>query len=249
MDERILAYLAGAMDSDGSFGIKRSTYSMRVLKESTQPVYSERAALKQVTEAIPCLLKECFGGYVRVCKPQTVNSKPMFSWNVTDTNAARCCAALLPFLRVKHEQAKCLLELRESKDRPEYKKLSYWFSMEFPDWRNMPMVTYTEAARIIGYSGKNIIGMVGQAVKNGSLLAIPYDHSEPDRPRIPHLLVERYADPSRGFKGKRRPLQLIAIREALVARCRELNKIGVGEHPIYMRTGYYKPVPDHPVAA
>jgi hypothetical protein len=37
MDKLILAYLAGVLDSDGTIGVKRSTYSMRVIGDSAQP--------------------------------------------------------------------------------------------------------------------------------------------------------------------------------------------------------------------
>ena len=82
--------------------------------------------------------------------------------------------------------------------------------------------------------------MVTQAVGNGSLLALPYDYCGKDKPRIPRLLVEEYAAVS-GSRGKRRPLPLIELRESLWQRCRELNRIGTGEHPIYMRTGCFTP--------
>ncbi len=41
----ITSYLAGCIDSDGTIGIKKSTYAMRVTGDSGQPTYSERLAL------------------------------------------------------------------------------------------------------------------------------------------------------------------------------------------------------------
>jgi hypothetical protein len=243
--DTVLAYLAGAMDSDGSFGIMRSTYAMRVRGDASQPIYGERAALKQVTEAIPRLLHETFGGVFTITKGHTPLSKPLWLWQVTDCKAATCAEQLLPFLRVKSAQAKCLLELRATKQQHSYKKLAYWFEREHPSWREMPLVTFREAAALIGYKdaglpGMKGFGMIRQAVANGSLLAIPYDNSGIEKPRIPRALVELYAAIP-GSRGKRRPAQLIAMREELWQRCRELNRIGTGEHPIYMRTGCYAP--------
>ena len=60
-----LAYLAGAMDSDGCISVKRSTYAMRVRGDAGTPVFSERVIFKQVTPEIPTLLKELFGGSLR----------------------------------------------------------------------------------------------------------------------------------------------------------------------------------------
>ena len=112
----LLAYLAGAIDSDGTIGIKRSTYAMRVTKDSAQPTYSERLALRQVTPAIPKLLRATFGGSLYITKPSTLHGRPLLSWNITDQKAAACLRALLPYLRVKRAQAENALHLRGVKD-------------------------------------------------------------------------------------------------------------------------------------
>lgn len=113
----LYAYLAGAIDSDGTIGVKRSTYAMRVTKDSTQPIYSERVALRQVTKEIPELLKECFGGALYMTKPSTPNGRPLWSWAVTDMRAVACLVTLMPYLLVKREQAKNAIALRRVKDR------------------------------------------------------------------------------------------------------------------------------------
>lgn len=118
MTNELLAYLAGAIDSDGSIGIRRSTYHQRVRGDARAPVYSERVGLKQVTPQIPELLKECFGGHLGTTRSQTANGRDLLSWQVTDKAAAECLRALLPFLRVKRAQAENCLALRASKDRP-----------------------------------------------------------------------------------------------------------------------------------
>ena len=118
MNETTKAYLAGCLDSDGYFTIKRSTYHLRVRRDATQPVYSEKIGLKQVTEYVPRLLHESFGGYYRIEKPSTKNGKPLHSWTVTDRKAIECVTALLPYLHVKREQAELLVELRRLKGLP-----------------------------------------------------------------------------------------------------------------------------------
>ena len=109
------AYLAGAIDSDGTIGIKRSTYSMRVTKDSTAPVFSERVALRQVTPDIPNLLQKAFGGSLYMTKPNAAKGRPLFSWAATDRKAVECLTTLLPFLRVKAKQARNCLALRRVK--------------------------------------------------------------------------------------------------------------------------------------
>jgi hypothetical protein len=230
--ETTLAYIAGAMDSDGSFSIRRLTYSMRVRGDATQPTYSERAMLKHVTPQVPHLLKEVFGGSLRLEDPSATRGKPLWSWQATDRQAAYCAASILQFLLVKNEQAKLLIELRSTKDDGRFRQLAYWFEIENPDWRSLPMLTFRQVCDLTGYSD---IGLVSQAVKNGTLLALPRIGLGIERPRIPAAMVEIYvkhADRARDRRGRCRPHQLIDWRQRLCERMREINRIGTGNHPI-----------------
>ena len=116
MDDLTFAYLAGALDSDGSIGIKRNTYAVRVTRDSKQPTYSERIALKQVTPDVPALLKKCFGGYLGIHDPSARRGRPLHSWQATDLRAIECLRAVLPYLRIKRSQAENCLALRELKE-------------------------------------------------------------------------------------------------------------------------------------
>lgn len=110
-----LAYLAGAIDSDGTIGIRRSTYAMRIRHDAGAAIYSERVALRQVSPIIPQMLKGHFGGSLYMTKPSVPRGKPLFSWAATDLRAVACLTALLPYLRLKREQASNCLTLREIK--------------------------------------------------------------------------------------------------------------------------------------
>lgn len=114
--KNILAYLAGVIDSDGYIGIKRSTYAMRVTKDSKQPIYSERICVKQVEPQAVELFHATFGGTLTKAKPNARRGRPLHSWQVTDKKAAAVCAALLPYLRIKAEQARNCLALRDAKE-------------------------------------------------------------------------------------------------------------------------------------
>lgn len=116
MDEITKAYLAGCLDCDGYFTIKRSTYAMRVRGDAHNPIYSEKVGLKQVTPQVVDLLSEHFAGYRRIEKPSAQNGKPLHAWSVTDKQAIKCIAAVLPYLKIKRQQAELLLQLRESKE-------------------------------------------------------------------------------------------------------------------------------------
>jgi hypothetical protein len=115
MDSNLLAYLAGVIDSDGSIGIKRSTYAMRH-GNGGQATYSERVMCRQVTPDAIVLLRDIFGGYYGMTAASTPRGKPLHSWQVTDLRAAACLKALRPFLRVKAAQADNALALRVVKN-------------------------------------------------------------------------------------------------------------------------------------
>ncbi len=118
MEETMRAYLAGCLDCDGSFGIKRSTYHMRIRNDASVPIYSERVLFSQVKPDITLLLKRYFGGGYNIQKPATPSSKPVYKWGITDRQAVECVKAVLPYLIIKREQAEILLELRLLKESP-----------------------------------------------------------------------------------------------------------------------------------
>ena len=124
MNRNKIAYLAGAIDADGTLGIKKSTYAVRVTKDSKQPSYSERVALRQVGDVVPKLLKKNFGGSFYITKPSAKRGQHLFSWAVTDMKAASCIRALLPFLLIKKNQAKNCLALRSVKNRSKKARVS-----------------------------------------------------------------------------------------------------------------------------
>lgn len=109
----VLAYCAGVVDSDGTIGIKRLTYSMRVVGDSRQPTFAARICVRQVTREAVDLLAATFGGTVRISKPSTPNGRPLFEWSVKDAIAGRALLALMPLLRIKKAQAENCLALRD----------------------------------------------------------------------------------------------------------------------------------------
>lgn len=112
-----MAYLAGCIDSDGTIGVKKSTYSMRVTGDSGAATYSERVALRQTSPIVATMLRDCFGGSLYMTKPSVPNGKPLYSWAATDLRAVACIKALLPYLRIKRAQALNCLALRATKVR------------------------------------------------------------------------------------------------------------------------------------
>jgi hypothetical protein len=102
-DVATLAYLAGILDGEGYIGVKRSANPGRVT-----PGHHARVSVKMNTPApAVALLAETFGG-----RHASENGRAMMCWQVTDAAAERTLRALLPYLRVKREQAENALALR-----------------------------------------------------------------------------------------------------------------------------------------
>jgi len=111
-----LAYCAGVIDSDGTIGVKKSTYAMRVRRDAGQPTYSERVSVKQVEPHAVSLLVSLFGGSRYITNNGTKNARPLHAWLATDQRAATALSAVLPYLRIKRLQAENCLQLRALKE-------------------------------------------------------------------------------------------------------------------------------------
>jgi hypothetical protein len=119
-----LAYLAGVIDSDGTIGIKKSTYSMRVVGDSSAPSYSERIHIRQVTPQAIALLSETFGGNIGTEDPSAKRGKPLYRWGATDIKATNILRALLPYLKIKRKQAENCLALRDVKQQSKRQRIA-----------------------------------------------------------------------------------------------------------------------------
>lgn len=125
MKRTMMAYFAGVIDSDGTIGIKRSTYKMRVTKDCKQATYSERICLKQVEPQAVRLLLRYFGGASGIAKPSAANGRPLFYWQVTDKKAAIFLRAVIPHLRIKKRQAANCLRLRSVKEASKKARVAF----------------------------------------------------------------------------------------------------------------------------
>lgn len=240
MNREILAYLAGAMDSDGYFTIKKSTYHKRVIRDCFNATYSEKIGLKQVTPTVPELLKKTFGGTVHFAKSKHTNRKSTFAFIATDVTAYDACEALKPFLRIKIQQCQCLLELRKAKDG-KYRKLAYWFELENPNWRNYDLISMDEASVKLNYT--HPLGIY-QAIRNGSIPSISNRLGSKKIPTIPAKFVDLVINERgeiRGTQGGPCPSQLLQWKESLFCKIKELNMLGIYGTSVNHLTGYHTP--------
>ncbi len=118
---QILAYLAGTMDSDGSFRVEK-----RRVRGMLGPHYRICIRCAQVIPSGAVeLLANTFGGHLAMRQDKRPHSRNLVSWSLHDRTAVSAIVALLPFLVVKEAEALLLLELRRLKAQGK-KGLTVW---------------------------------------------------------------------------------------------------------------------------
>ena len=105
MSEHDLAYLAGAIDADGWVGIFRAARQVPAR-------YSMRVALEQCESEAVELAQSVFGGNIQRRIKWGRSWRPSFHWEANGAVAERVLLALLPYLRIKHQQATYALRYR-----------------------------------------------------------------------------------------------------------------------------------------
>jgi hypothetical protein len=122
-ERELLAYLAGLLDADGYFSIMCNASGQKKFGRAN-PQWFECVGLKQTIDIGPKLLKETFGGTIWKEKPSAINGKPLFAWRVSSKSAMECAKRLLPFLRIKRQQAQFLVRLGMHKAKNGNKRLT-----------------------------------------------------------------------------------------------------------------------------
>lgn len=105
-DPLALAYMAGVIDSDGYITIHRST---RRGRSYFAPQIGVAGTRRQPHD----LATSLWGGNVNAYTPKNPRHRIQFQWQRTGASAASAIDDLLPFLRVKEEQAWLALEAWE----------------------------------------------------------------------------------------------------------------------------------------
>ena len=115
MNKLDLAYLAGIMDSDGSFTIVKD--SSRERREGKTPAYGEMLSISQCEPEAIQLMASLFGGHIHAERVPHSTRRTLYHWQATHTKAIAIVHALLPYLRIKRAQGEVLLALRAIKER------------------------------------------------------------------------------------------------------------------------------------
>jgi hypothetical protein len=202
-----LAYAAGVIDSDGCIAVRRSVKA----GEGWQATYQPRVMLKQVTPQAVDLMESLFGGYRFVGNSTAKRGRPLFGWEVHSAAAVRVCESVLPYLRIKREQAQNAIEVgrintstsRRGWDLPEIDPTE-------------PLVPLLEAARRAGRSAE-------VAYQSAHLANIPVVRVG-RRVMMPESYIETWANRKHGAP---RRAELTDALHAHYLRAKELNKVGV----------------------
>lgn len=111
MNETDLAWAAGFLDGEGCFTLAKAT-TRRNGKEwvgyrcgigANQAIYSEPIKF----------LHESFGGTIFIRGQKTVTGKTVYQWRIGAKEARNILPSIIPYLRVKHDQAKYVLEFAQ----------------------------------------------------------------------------------------------------------------------------------------
>lgn len=119
------AYLAGLIDGEGSIAVSRthSNASAKACKRG----FAYRASVTVTMTDLPILeWARITTGVGNICvkKVRSQNHKPAWTWSVWSIEAATLLSDILPYMRVKAEQARNLIEFQRAMRQPGSKGLS-----------------------------------------------------------------------------------------------------------------------------
>lgn len=109
-----LAYMAGMVDGEGSITIGSRNSKQN---ESEYLVSHTRVAVYNCHLGVLEWIKERFGGYICEAPRDLSRRKKAYSWTVGHRGAALVLDMILPFLIIKQQQARLLLEFSGTRKR------------------------------------------------------------------------------------------------------------------------------------
>ncbi len=119
------AYLAGLIDGEGSIAVSRTNTNASA--KACKRGFAYRSSVTITMTDLPVLewVKRTAGvGNICVKKARSQNHKQAWSWTAWSNEAALLLAQILPYLRVKAQQAENLIEFQGAMRRPGSKGLS-----------------------------------------------------------------------------------------------------------------------------
>ncbi len=142
MNDLDLAYIAGLIDGEGYVGIKKTTTKRN---GRVNPQYQERIQVRMVNEGAIRFLADTLGGKYYKESPSVAKGRPLYCYQASDLQAVSILTAVLPYLRVKKENALAVLGLRDRKKNPhkiaviKTFKNRWGVDTDFRRWRHSPI--------------------------------------------------------------------------------------------------------------
>lgn len=103
MNDNLLAYMAGFVDADGSIGIVTVSKIKRCIAKIT---------VTNCNYEVMNIFSDQFGGKIREKNNKNPKWRTCYEWSLTNNKAKSVVEVLLPFLKIKKEQAKLVIELQ-----------------------------------------------------------------------------------------------------------------------------------------
>jgi len=108
MEDTIRAYIAGLIDGEGCITITRR--KVKRLKTDNW-FYEPQVIVSNTDKRLSDFLLDLCGGWVAtVTKTQKECHKPSYHWKITGDNMRRLLKDIIPYLRIKKEQARIVLQ-------------------------------------------------------------------------------------------------------------------------------------------
>lgn len=103
--ETVYAYIAGIVDGEGYIGIKKGLPSS--INKMRSPKYEARISIAMTDREAITLIERTFGIYcsTRLRSKRNALHKPCYQFDVTNQRVGTILRSVLPYLRIKREQA------------------------------------------------------------------------------------------------------------------------------------------------
>lgn len=200
----VAAYLAGVLDADGYLRARRQNIHGHVR-------YPVEVKLKQVTSDSIKVLQRHFGVKVRVEEPSIDGGRHLLNWSCSARAAENLLRAVEPYMLIKKERARILLECIELNTAARTK----FVIPEIVDGE--PLLTLAKAAELAGvtYAG------AATAAREGRIPVVRTKRGGQGQPSIyvPASFIEQW----RERDHRRRSPEVTERLEELVQRCKQLN--------------------------
>jgi hypothetical protein len=201
----VAAYLAGVLDADGHLRARR-----QIIHGYRR--YPVEVKLKQVTPDSIQVLQRYFGIKVGVESPSVEGGRHLLNWACAARTAERLLATVEPYMLIKKERAKLLLECVRLNSIP---RQPLTVPKVVP---GEPLLPLAKAAKLAGVS---YAGAAAAAVREGRAPGVRKARGRRGESSV--FVPASFIPEWRTRDHRKRPDEHYARLDALVARCRKLN--------------------------